>query len=425
MFAKNIETKQAELREWTKEEKKEFNRIYHAPYGEEGAVKKDSLRISENIAIVWNDGKVGKNSHILALGSPASGKTRSVVLPNLLKASGSYIVVDPDGSLYKASKEKLSENGYRINVLDISDPKHSEKYNPLRYINSDEDIKALVTCILKNTNSGENKDLLFENAESSLLQAVFFYMTRHCEIEKRTLREAYNLCTAALDRREEFDALFDVLRKSAAFDPTVKCHDDFRSLPEQTAASVCMAAACCLKDFNVEPEADISSEDGININHIADTKTAVFLTGSNTSVKQSVLIPIFCMQAFRVLMHHAEYDFVHCVLPEHVTLLLDELPNIGYISELCQYITTCGSYGISVIMAAQTVNQLKYLYHETADEIVNKCAAIVLLNAGESMIESIGRNLPKDTLKQLPDNHCLVFMQDMPVTVDEKIRENI
>ena len=102
-----------------------------------------------------------------------------------------------------------------------------------------------------------------------------------------------------------------------------------------------------------------------------------------------------------------------------------ELPNIGYIPELCQYITTCGSYGISVIMAAQTVNQLKYLYHETADEIVNKCAAIVLLNAGESMIESIGRNLPKDTLKQLPDNHCLVFMQDMPVTVDEKIRENI
>ena len=425
MFTKNIETKQAEIREWTEEEKKEFNRIYHAPFGDEGAVKKDSLRISENIAIVWNDGKVGKNSHILALGSPASGKTRSVVLPNLLKASGSYIVVDPDGSLYKESKEKLSENGYRINVLDISDPQHSEKYNPLRYINSDEDIKALVTCILKNSNTGESKDLLFENAESSLLSTVFFYLTRHCEIKKRTLREAYRLCTAALDQRTEFDALFEALRKSAAFDPTVKCHDDFRNLPEQTAVSVCMAAACCLKDFDVEPEADISSENGININHIADTKTAVFLTGFQTSEKQKVLIPIFCMQAFRVLMHHAEYDFVHCVLPEHVTLLLDELPNIGYIPELCQYITTCGSYGISVIMAAQTVNQLKYLYHETADEIINKCAAIVLLNAGESMIESVGRNLPKDTLKQLPDNHCLVFMQDMPVTVDEKIRENI
>lgn len=94
--------------------------------------------------------------------------------------------------------EKLSENGYRINVLDISDPKHSEKYNPLRCINSDDDIKALVTCILKNTNSGENKDLLFETAESSLLSAVFFYLTRHCEIEKRTLREACRLCTAAL-----------------------------------------------------------------------------------------------------------------------------------------------------------------------------------------------------------------------------------
>lgn len=423
-----IETKQTEIHQWTEKEKKEFNRIYHAPFGEEGAVKKDSLRISENIAIAWNDGKAGKNSHILALGSPASGKTRNVILPNLLKASGSYIVVDPDGSLYKASKEKLSENGYRINVLDISDPKHSEKYNPLRYINNDEDIKSLVTCILKNTNSGENKDLFFENAESSLLSAVFFYLTRHCEIEKRTLREAHRLCTATLDRRAEFDALFEALRKNAAFDPAVKCHDDFRNLPEQTAVSVCMAAACCLKDFDVEPEADISSENGINLNHIADTKTAVFLTGFQTSEKQKVLIPIFCMQAFRVLMHHAEYDFVHCVLPEHVTLLLDELPNIGFIPELCQYISTCGSYGISVIMAAQTVNQLKHLYHETADEIVNKCAAIVLLNAGESTteeIESIRKLLPQNTLKQIPDNHCLVFMQDMPVTVDEKIRKNI
>ena len=423
-----IETKQTKTHQWTEEEKKEFNRIYHAPYGEEGATKKDSLRISENIAIAWNDGKAGKNSHILALGSPASGKTRSVILPNLLKASGSYIVVDPDGSLYKASKEKLSENGYRINVLDVSDPKHSEKYNPLRYINSDDDIKALVTCIIKNTNSGENKDLLFENAESSLLSAVFFYLTRHCEIEKRTLREAYRLCTAALDRRAEFDALFDALRKNAAFDPAVKCHDDFRNLPEQTAVSVCMAAACCLKDFNVDPESDISSGNGINLNHIADIKTAVFLTGFKTSVKQSVLIPIFCMQAFCVLMHHAEYDFVHCVLPEHVTLLLDELPNIGFIPELCQYISTCGSYGISVIMAAQTANQLKNLYHETADEIVNKCVALVLLNDGESSIEeieSIRKLPPQNTLKQLPDDHCLVFIKDMPVTVDKKIKENI
>ena len=424
MFIKNIETKRAEIHQWTEEEKNEFTRIYHAPYGEEGAAKKDSLRISENIAIAWN-GEKDKNSHILALGPSATGKTRSVILPNLLKASGSYIVVDPDGALYKESKKILSENGYQVNILDVSDPQRSGKYNPLRYINNDEDIKALVDCILKNKNFGENEDLLFENAESSLLSAVFFYLTRHCEIEKRTLREAYRLCTVALDRRIEFDALFEALRKSAAFDPTVKCHDDFRSLPEQTAASVCMAAACCLKDFDVEPEADISSEDGININHIADTKTAVFLTGSKTSVKQSVLIPIFCMQAFRILMHHAKYDFVRCVLPEHVTLLLDELPNIGFIPELCQYISTCGSYGISVIMAAQTVNQLKNLYHETADEIVNKCAAIVLLNAEKSTIESIGRNLPKDTLKQLPDDHCLVFIQDMPVTMDKKIRENI
>ena len=54
MLTKNIETKQTKIHQWTEEEKNEFTRIYHVPYGEEGAVKKDSLRISENIAIAWN-----------------------------------------------------------------------------------------------------------------------------------------------------------------------------------------------------------------------------------------------------------------------------------------------------------------------------------------------------------------------------------
>ena len=40
-------------------------------------------------------------------------------------------------------------------------------------------------------------------------------------------------------------------------------------------------------------------------------------------------------------------------------------------------------------------------------------------------LSEIGRNLPKDTLKQLPDDYCLVFIQDIPVTMDKKIRENI
>ena len=40
------------------------------------------------------------NNNVLVVGTAGSGKTRSIVTPNLLQATGSYIVSDPKGNLY-------------------------------------------------------------------------------------------------------------------------------------------------------------------------------------------------------------------------------------------------------------------------------------------------------------------------------------
>ena len=41
------------------------------------------------------------NNNVLVVGTSGAGKTRSIVVPNLLQASGSYVVVDPKGDRYR------------------------------------------------------------------------------------------------------------------------------------------------------------------------------------------------------------------------------------------------------------------------------------------------------------------------------------
>lgn len=66
------------------------------------------------------------NNNVLVVGTSGAGKTRSIVIPNLLQASGSYILSDPKGNLYKKYGPYLKKQGYVVKLLDFTDPEHSE-----------------------------------------------------------------------------------------------------------------------------------------------------------------------------------------------------------------------------------------------------------------------------------------------------------
>lgn len=73
----------------------------------------------------------GLNNNVLVLGCSGGGKTRHHVKPNLLQASGSYIVLDCKGSLYREVGPYLAEAGYVVDQLDFSTMGGTVGYNPL------------------------------------------------------------------------------------------------------------------------------------------------------------------------------------------------------------------------------------------------------------------------------------------------------
>ena len=167
---------------WTEDEMKEFNRTHNSPFGEEYTSGEDNQIVSGNIFLSWNDKVTHRNPHIAVLGGPASGKTTCAMLPNLKRAAGSYIVVDPYGEMLKSCRAKLRQNGTAIRVLDFANPQTSDGYNPFFYLKNEENVQELTCCLMENTNLPERiGDPFFEKSEIALLNAVFFYLWHHAE----------------------------------------------------------------------------------------------------------------------------------------------------------------------------------------------------------------------------------------------------
>ena len=78
-----------------------------------------------------------KNSyHTLVIGSTGSGKTQSIVLPQIklsMKAGESLVVSDPKGELYINTANELENKGYKVSVINLENPSLGNNFNPLKF----------------------------------------------------------------------------------------------------------------------------------------------------------------------------------------------------------------------------------------------------------------------------------------------------
>ena len=101
----------------------------------------------------------GVNNNVLVVGTSGSGKTRSIVEPNLLQANGSYVVSDPKGNLYRKYKGYLEECGYVVKKLDFTHPESSAHYNFFHYIKREQDIVKIAHMLVSDRESNAVRSL--------------------------------------------------------------------------------------------------------------------------------------------------------------------------------------------------------------------------------------------------------------------------
>lgn len=425
---------------WTAEDKRYFNGKNNAPLGESYAEGDENVIVSENVRVL-QDGRMGKSSQMMVLGGHDSGKTYNVIRPNLMRAFGSYMVVDSDGSLLEESRKKLEQAGYEIKVLDFAVPANSDHYNPLKYVYTDKDVIDIVGCILDNANGEfiKTSDPFWNKTEASIFVATILYVLHFLPEHNHTMAKVRELIELAMNSPEDFNAFFEKAREVKSSDSAIAYYDSAKLATAKTLRAACTSVAIHLSAFDGDEQNDLSCSDSITLDKLCDTKTAVFLTGFNVNRTQSILIPLLFNQVFTVTFRHVACDCKDARATHLLTLLLDDLQRLGRIPRLAIHLATCRKYGMSAIVTTQTIGQLRAIYQEDVETIFDSCRITVYMsgasqfnitrllgdktigtNTGEAAKSMASSLVLVEDIQKIPSDYCLVHIPDMPAYVDRK-----
>jgi type IV secretion system protein VirD4 len=348
------------------------------------------------------------DTHSLIIGSTGSKKTRLIGMPALrmyANAGESFIVTDPKAELYERTLQLLKEQDYRVFVLNLRDPIHSNAWNPLivpyyLYHNGQKDkavelVNDMASCIVKENYSIEP---YWQNSASDMLAGlllVLFECAQENEINFKSLRalktQAFRISGEKINSDNNTTFIKENFLKhlnSASF---------VNSLLGGTA-EVCDVTRGCIVSvfdqamrpfFSQDNLIDMLSANDLDMGQIGKEKTAVFLIIPDENTLYHRLISVFVKQCYTELIIEAQKQPSKS-LPRRVNFLLDEFSSLPQISDFPAMITASRSRNIRFNLIIQSIHQLRDRYGGHAETIRGNCENWVFLHSRElSLLEEL------------------------------------
>lgn len=330
----------------------------------------------------------GRNNNDLIIGPSGTGKTTSYVLPNILNATESMVVVDTKGNLYRKTADRLRHKGYNVLLLDFTDLQHSPVgYNPLDYVQRDEngepneqDIMTVSNAILPD--EAVNNDPFWSRISRLVLESAIAYVLEYTS--DTSLTSVADLMAELTTGR--FDRLFSEIGE---INPDSLCYRRYalwrnmRQAEKMTASVAGIVGEALAVLTSKGAKALYENPVRVNFYDLADHKTAVFLNVSDSDPSQYKLVSLFYTQILHVLCDYADRRPGNR-LPIPVRLYLDDFASNLVIPAFDKIISVIRSREISVSIMLQSITQLNAMYGEDrAKTIIANCDHCLLLGCND------------------------------------------
>ncbi len=358
------------------------------------------------------------NNNVIVVGGSGAGKTTSVVEPNIVQATGSYIVTDPKGNLYRKLGPFLRENGYKVMSLDLTNPNGKVRYNFFDYIKSEHDVIKIAHILMSGAGSksfsGDNA-FFYQTAELMVASAISMIKYGECydgkEMELKTLEKILTYCTNTLRRGtseseyEENDIWSDLSRR-------LKC--TIGKLPDDTASSVSATIGSVLGKLNTSGvEAMMTAKwNKLDLESIGNQKTALFVRVSDTDRSMDIMANIFFTQAIGCLCNYADTKCKNNALPIPVRFIMDDFATNCTIEDFPRMISSIRSRNISTMILLQAESQLEDRYGKEAFTITSNCDTYLYMGGND--LETAKRvaeraDIPFRKILNMPIGTCWIF----------------
>ena len=375
------------------------------------------LLIAKNCVYSRDDFATKLNNNVLIVGGSGTGKTRTIVTPNMLEGAGSMIICAPKGGFAKKYSKQLREMGYKTLFLDFTHPEKSLHYNPLVGIRSSQDILRIAGIITNEKASlGTSCDPFWDAMTTMFISALIAYMVETdyqppnfaglLKLSREGNRPDYEEHESPLSRR------FYMLKRRDPNSWACSQFDDVNQSPTRTYDTIRATTAAKFAKLDTEELRIMMSGNDIDFTSVAKEKTAVFVTVSDTDRSMDVLVNIFFTQAMQELCNFADNETEDSRLPIPVTFILDDFATICRIDEFPRIISTIRSRGISAMMMLQSEAQLVQSYGVDSKTVIANCDTYVYIGGNDietARAVSERCNKPINQVLNMPVGSCWVF----------------
>ncbi|MDD3367634.1 MAG: type IV secretory system conjugative DNA transfer family protein [Lachnospiraceae bacterium] len=378
----------------------------------------NDMIFAENQYYEMDSYKTKRNNNVLVVGTSGSGKTRNIVAPNLLQATGSYIVSDPKGNLHRKYKKYLENKGYVVKKVDFVHPEESIGYNPLAYVHSEQDVLKLAR-LLTDISSSMN-DKFWDLATELLFSSVISFVWEGCRNDEKNLTSVQKLiaaCQVQEDGANEVNVLDQIMENAREDNPdsfSVRQYDKFRIAASRTLKSILITVNSKIGVLDTRAIQKMLRSDMVNFASIGKRKTAVFVVVSDTERSMDILANLFFSQAINELCKFADE---RCSdrdnrLPVDVRFILDDFATNVTIAEFPRMISSIRSRGISAMLMIQSEGQLVNTYGHDAKTIIGNCDNYLYLGGNDiNTAQEVARRCDVSLKKilNMPVGTCWIF----------------
>ncbi len=329
--------------------------------------------------------------HSLVIGATGSGKTQTVVLPqvySLAKAKESMIITDPKGEIYEKTSNMLRARGYQILLLNFRDPQNGNAWNPMalpyqmyKSGNQDKAIELLDDLALNilYDDSNKNADPFWEKTSADYFSGVALGLFEDAEPNEININ---SISLATTVGEEKFGGSTYIKEYFAAKDPNSAASINASSTimaPSETKGSILSVFKQKVKLFaSRENLSEMLSYSDINLESIGERPTAVFIVIQDEKKTYHSLVTILLKQIYETLIANAQKHGGK--LPIRTNFILDEFPNMPPLKDVTTMITAARSRNIRFTMIIQNFAQLDDVYgKEEAETIRGNCGNIIYL----------------------------------------------
>ena len=302
---------------------------------------KENYILTENVRFSTDSHAHKHNLNIIVIGGSGSGKTRFYVKPNALQLIGSYLFLDPKGELTRTLGRIMETKGISVTVLDLV---HFQgHYNPMAYLETDEDAIKLAFAIVNNTkpkDAPSGGDKFWDDSSVLLISALILYLMYEAPASEQNFSTLmYMILNCQVSENEMVEnplmMLFGELERRDPQHPAVLQFKSFMLGAKKTLQSILISAAANLYMFNSRKFAEMTSRDEMFLPRMGLEQRALFIVLPDNDTTFNFIATMLYTQLFDQLFRLAdstpEYNGA---LPVHVRLMMDEFAKVtGYLTQ--------------------------------------------------------------------------------------------